>query len=221
MASVGEVLIDSDVVVSMPIVDRGEPFAEVGVAVREHGAVRNRGPSRFMARQGVVDRLGVAATALAGARLVVVEAHRALSVQRRFWEHRFEQVRQAHPGWSDVACGAETARFVAPPSGHPPHSTGGAVDVILVDLDGVELDLGSGLNQPSPLMATAAVVPPAARGWRQQLVEAMEGAGFVNYPEEWWHYSYGDQYWAWRTGASAALYGSADPARLEPITSRR
>jgi D-ala-D-ala dipeptidase len=30
----------------------------------------------------------------------------------------------------------------------------------------------------------------------------MVGAGFVNYGYEWWHYSYGDRYWA-HAGANA------------------
>jgi len=25
----------------------------------------------------------------------------------------------------------------------------------------------------------------------------MEDQGFVNYPYEWWHYSYGDKYWGY------------------------
>ena len=32
---------------------------------------------------------------------------------------------------------------------------------------------------------------------------------FVGLPDEWWHFSYGDQMWAKRTGAAAALYGMA------------
>ena len=31
--------------------------------------------------------------------------------------------------------------------------------------------------------------------------------GLVNYPTEWWHWSYGDRYWALISGADAALYG--------------
>lgn len=211
-----EVLIDSGRVTSIAIADRGEPFVEVEVEVMDHAAVRNPGPSKFWARQEVVRRLTIADTSLEGAALVVVEAYRAPAVQRRFWDHRFDALRQAHPEWSDVECRAETARFVAPPDGHPPHSTGGAVDVVLVGPDGTELDLGSGLNQPSPLMATAADVPIQARQWRDRLVGAMERVGFVNYPQEWWHFSYGDQYWAWRTGAPTALYGSAEPAAPRP-----
>ena len=29
----------------------------------------------------------------------------------------------------------------------------------------------------------------------------------MNYVTEWWHWSYGDRYWALMTGADAALYG--------------
>ena len=35
-------------------------------------------------------------------------------------------------------------------------------------------------------------------------------SGFVNYPTEWWHWSYGDRYWALTTGAAAALYGPVE-----------
>jgi D-alanyl-D-alanine dipeptidase len=29
----------------------------------------------------------------------------------------------------------------------------------------------------------------------------------VRHPNEWWHFSHGDQLWAWRSGRAAALYG--------------
>ncbi|MCK6437211.1 MAG: hypothetical protein L6Q58_09590 [Rivicola pingtungensis] len=35
----------------------------------------------------------------------------------------------------------------------------------------------------------------------------MAAAGLVNYPQEWWHFSYGDQYWACVTGCAQARYG--------------
>ena len=31
----------------------------------------------------------------------------------------------------------------------------------------------------------------------------MLDAGFSNLPSEWWHYDFGDQLWAWHTGATA------------------
>lgn len=32
---------------------------------------------------------------------------------------------------------------------------------------------------------------------RQLLCDAMFAAGFVRHPQEWWHFSLGDQMWAW------------------------
>jgi len=55
----------------------------------------------------------------------------------------------------------------------------------------------------------ASDVPEKARKRREELVRAMEKAGFVNYGHEWWHYSYGDRYWALLRGESAAIYGPA------------
>jgi D-alanyl-D-alanine dipeptidase len=37
----------------------------------------------------------------------------------------------------------------------------------------------------------------------------MTDAGFANYPNEWWHFSWGDQMWAKMAGERAAHYGLA------------
>jgi len=71
-----------------------------------------------------------------------------------------------------------------------------------------ELPMGCELNEQCPAMRTA--FDDLARDEhrnRRLLVDAMTGAGFVNYEHEWWHYSYGDRYWAFTTGADTALYG--------------
>lgn len=47
------------------------------------------------------------------------------------------------------------------------------------------------------------------RDHRRLLYHAMLDAGFSNLPSEWWHYDFGDQLWAWHTGATQALFGSA------------
>ena len=46
-----------------------------------------------------------------------------------------------------------------------------------------------------------------ARHHRKILAAALAEAGLVNYPTAWWHWSYGDRYWAFTTGHSAAIYG--------------
>lgn len=50
-----------------------------------------------------------------------------------------------------------------------------------------------------------------ARENRRLLVRTMENAGFSNYPQEWWHYNYGNRGWAERTGQSHAVYGYIEP----------
>ncbi len=50
----------------------------------------------------------------------------------------------------------------------------------------------------------------AARAHRDTLCRVMSAAGFVNYPTEWWHFSYGDRYWALHAGQAAAVYGPCD-----------
>ncbi len=53
----------------------------------------------------------------------------------------------------------------------------------------------------------AAIISTDARANRGLLATALTAAGLVNYPTEWWHWSYGDRYWAHVTGASQACYG--------------
>lgn len=38
--------------------------------------------------------------------------------------------------------------------------------------------------------------------------DVLEAVGFVNYPTEYWHWSYGDRYWAYHKQKSNALYTS-------------
>jgi D-alanyl-D-alanine dipeptidase len=48
------------------------------------------------------------------------------------------------------------------------------------------------------------------RQLRSILGSALNDAGLVNYPTEWWHWSYGDRYWALATGADSGCYGSIE-----------
>ena len=69
--------------------------------------------------------------------------------------------------------------------------------------------MGTAFDAFTPLAATAALegedCPVAAN--RRLLYTAMTAVGFTNYPEEWWHYDYGDLFWAAMTGKDA-LYAS-------------
>ena len=87
------------------------------------------------------------------------------------------------------------------------HQTGGAVDLTLCSLDGTPLFMGTEYSEHNRLTRTSAYIEDAAvRKHRKILLSAMCEAGFVNYPNEWWHYSFGDRMWAAYSGKKKCLY---------------
>jgi len=67
------------------------------------------------------------------------------------------------------------------------HTTGLAVDI------GVEgWDFGTPFDYFDRRSWTKTRVPAQARAHRDALVALMRRHGFVNYPREWWHFTYGD-----------------------------
>ncbi len=42
---------------------------------------------------------------------------------------------------------------------------------------------------------------------RELLNEVMNHSELVRQPNEWWHFSYGNQLWAWISNEKAAIYG--------------
>ncbi len=117
----------------------------------------------------------------------------------------------------------EVGRFWAPPTADsltpPPHSTGGAIDLTLAKKDdhialkmGGEIDQIDNVSHPN-YYAKASLVDPLAKEFhlrRLILRRVMYQAGFVQHPSEWWHFSFGDQLWAWSNKSKYALYGAID-----------
>jgi D-alanyl-D-alanine dipeptidase len=95
----------------------------------------------------------------------------------------------------------------------PGHCTGGAVDVNLVDESGDVLDVSAPYDRFVASRTYTLGLAPEAQERRLILLSAMEGAGFSNCRDEWWHYSYGDAAWAVRVGAMECSYGLIE---LEP-----
>ena len=95
----------------------------------------------------------------------------------------------------------------------PPHSTGGALDVCLSDKDGNLVEMGSMVDQmdeTSNPYFYANIKNEEAIIWnsrRNLLREIMTKFGFAQHPNEWWHFSYGDQLWAWKNKKANAIYG--------------
>ncbi len=182
-------------------------------------------------RTGVLQRLLQVQAALAqshpGWRLLIFDAYRPNAVQQFMVDHTYAQLLQAEglerttlsPERSEQLW-REVYRFWSIPSedpGRPPaHSTGAAIDIGLVDGEGRELDMGTPIDEFSPRAApdhfalSEDPLEQRCHSRRQVLRRLMEQAGFAQHPAEWWHFSHGDQLWAWRCGADHARYGRAD-----------
>jgi zinc D-Ala-D-Ala dipeptidase len=174
------------------------------------------GPARALVRHGLATRLEAARDLLPlGIGLRVVEGHRSLTNQQAIIASYAAEVCAAHPGIGPGELERLTSRFVAPVA-VAPHVAGAAVDLTLVDARGEELDLGTPIDatpeQSEGSCFTAAEVGPVARAHRDLMARVLGAAGLVNYPTEWWHWSYGDRYWALLTGTDAAIYGPAEIA---------
>lgn len=172
-------------------------------------------------RRSVAEKLCQAANALpAEYRLAIVEGWRPPYIQQRMYRTVWSRFKELHPDWSDVALKRVVNRFTAPmnPRVPPPHTTGGAVDLMLAAANGQELDHVSPFEPYDPKAAAFAApgLSDTARRHRDILAEAMLSAGITNYPSEFWHWSYGDQGWAYRGGHPNAIYAAIQPADFTP-----
>ncbi|WP_405829207.1 M15 family metallopeptidase [Streptomyces sp. NBC_00105] len=78
--------------------------------------------------------------------------------------------------------------YIAEKSGH---SRGSTLDVTLEELSGRPVDMATAFDFFDPLSHTDDPrVTGAARAHRQLLKGALAEQGFVNLPEEWWHFTY-------------------------------
>jgi zinc D-Ala-D-Ala dipeptidase len=197
------ILLSDPRVSAVPLVDNREPLVALDASF---------GPARALVRQGVATRLAAAQTLLSGGlRLCVVEGHRSAADQQAIIARYSAEVCAAHPGISPGDLDRLVSRFVSPLA-VAPHVAGAAVDLTLVDAHGHEVDMGTPVDatpeQSDGACYFASVdISRFARSHRRLLSTVLTWSGFVNYPTEWWHWSYGDRYWALATGAPAAVYG--------------
>lgn len=214
----------------------GQPISGVGEAVfvrhsvAEKLALINR---ELQQSQAVTELLG------GRVELFVDEGLRSKAVQQKLYAELFPRlIRERNPGISKADALKLRDSVIAKPSNKTspaPHATGAAVDVKFryvqaeqgfvskgfVDMGHSRGDLGSPtqpdyferlLKPPRPKLQAGQIV---AQRHRRVFYWVMRGAligddsGFEVNPNEWWHWSYGDQLWGQLRRAPYAFFGAA------------
>ena len=196
----------------------------------------DRNPPYWHKVEGATDKLWLRQTvaeklvcvngraAAAGLELFLFDAWRPREVQAYFhdvWMPR--ELQRRDPALTGATLTEEVERYWAAPSGDAespaPHATGAAVDLTLRWKNGEALWMGSLFDDVTALahrdrfeqLATDnfSFSDQEARANRRLLHWLMVEEGFAGPPDEWWHFSWGDQMWAALTGAPSAHYGLA------------
>lgn len=184
-------------------------------------------PHYCLMRLGVYERLLRAQAKLPrGYRLRLYEGLRSRAVQGQLFEQEKARVFVREPTLTPEEVHNRATMLVSPPTfwdgsdNTTPHSTGGAVDVEIVDAKGSVIDFGMEIREwvsvePSFCAPSHPALREGARRNRSLLAEIMLQEGFVRYHSEWWHFSYGDQYWAREKAKEFAFYGACTPEMLD------
>jgi D-alanyl-D-alanine dipeptidase len=180
-----------------------------------------------LARETTAQKLAQAAESLPGGLcLLIWDAWRSKEVQTQLFIAYRAILARENPGLDDAALDEKTIPFVSRPSSNPsapsPHNTGGAVDLTLADARGVPLPMGTDFDEFTDRAGTAyfdrlSAGQPLSEDEhlfvknRRILLDTMQQTGFLNYSGEWWHFDYGNQWWARATGQDHAIYGPITP----------
>lgn len=186
------------------------PYQKLGA---DYGAA-----SPFVVRSRILTQLQAAQAALKHIhpdwRLHIFDAYRPLSVQQFMVDYTYQDLLNSRglkvdklSAQEQDAIWADVYKFWAMPNANPahppPHSTGAAIDLTLMNLQGERLPMGGEIDAIAPYSEpdfyadSRDLSEQQYHQHRQVLHQIMQQAGFRQHPHEWWHFSCGDQLWCW------------------------
>ncbi|HAT8666474.1 M15 family metallopeptidase [Legionella pneumophila] len=169
-------------------------------------------------RKTVYEKLCLAQKQLPnGWKFRIYEGLRSLNVQKILFDEHYSKLRLKNSNKSEEELFKEASLLIAPVSffkggpNIPPHSTGGAVDLEVIGSNGNLIDFGMAIKDwykvdPDICETYSQNISAEVFQNRKILLDIMYEHDFVNYPREWWHFSYGDRLWAFLKGKQEAIY---------------
>jgi D-alanyl-D-alanine dipeptidase len=177
-----------------------------------------QGKSPYYLREGVLNRLIKSREKLAEIqpqwRIKIFDAYRPVWVQQFMVNYTFNSIcvdrvldKNTLTSEEKASIYEEVYQIWAIPSDNlltpPPHSTGAALDITLVAENGKDVDMGGEIDElsarsnPDYYKSFTSPQEIVFHRNREILLEIMTYGGFRRHQGEWWHFSYGDQMWAW------------------------
>lgn len=173
--------------------------------------ISNHPEFKILLRKSVYEKLIAAQQNLPkGWKIAIKAGYRPPSVQKELFNKFCQYLSSKYPDMTADLLLKEARQMVSDPEiSTPPHTTGAAVDVELLSAKGNLIDMGCLANTDGEIAHIfSSQIDDEQKSNRLILLEAMLSAGFANLAHEWWHYSYGDQYWAVFYGKDKAHYNT-------------
>ncbi len=168
---------------------------------------------RLWLRQGVIEKLNMAQKLLPeGYHLLIRDVFRTEKIVWDLYHLHLSNLKEKEPALTDKEVELKIRNIMAVPDDPvtPGHMTGGAIDIILADNNKQKIQLRVDeqvIPREEQDFTFCSKLSPDILAKRRILHNAMIGVGFHNYFREFWHYSYGDAYWAVRRKNKVAIYG--------------
>jgi D-alanyl-D-alanine dipeptidase len=218
----------------IPIQDCGEPLVPIALEniYLEDPApyvllgADYQGKSPYCLRIGVLTALAQAQENLSqgqpGWKIKVFDAYRPIAVQQFMVDYTFGQILAQDKLTLEQLSKAQRQQILEEvyqiwaipshdPATPPPHSTGAALDITLINELGQAVAMGGEIDELSPRSQPNFYAQATAQEaqiydhHRCLLNDLMESVGFLRHPGEWWHFSLGDQLWAWQYNQRNAI----------------
>jgi D-alanyl-D-alanine dipeptidase len=145
--------------------------------------------------------------------IIIFDAFRSKATQMSIYKSFFNEISAREPHWDLNKIEEETKKFVAHPDDKArfevsPHNSGGAIDLTFT-YKNLPLNMGTEFDDLTTLAQTNYFEKEylenscfsleewmSIRNNRRILFNSMKRLGFTNYPEEWWHYDFGNCLWS-------------------------